>query len=275
MRRFLIFLTFCLLIPIDVFALGGREHAADMQRIFPFVECSKNKKVLDFYRRVNEFLDFPYVQPGQKHDKSDPKRPRFVVEHPKFSQIHWQGKHRIWFHWGFNTDPRKFPPIVNSLNQAVLDGVITQQDVEEFWSMMNIEISRRNKTLMNEGAKVFGFGELGSISAQQRRQLNGLVTILYSIHVIGDHKTTDKDIIAPLNRVYADVNNAIDNIAGKETANYEKAKALKRKLKAAQISPKLYLNTLEREFSPFILSLSGDGYNYKVHFKNLGYVLKK
>ena len=275
MRRLLFFLTICLLIPINGFALGGKEHAADMQRIMPFAESAKNKKVTDFYRRVNEFLDFPYVQPGQKHDKSQPKRPKFVVEHPKFSQIRWQGKHRIWFHWGFNTDPRKFSPIVNSLNQAVQDGVITQQDVEEFWSMMNIEISRRNRTLMNEGAKVFGFGELGTISAQQRKQLNGLVTILYSIHVIGDHKTADKDIIAPLSRVYADVSNAIDNIAGKEAANFEKAKELKKQLRTAQSSPDAYLDVLERGFTPFILSLSGEGYNYKLRFKKLGYVLKR
>lgn len=274
MKRLLLFLAICLLSPINVFALGGKEHAADMQRVFPFAESAKNKKVTDFYRRVNEFLDFPYVQPGQKHDKSQPKRPKFVVEHPKFSQIRWQGKHRIWFHWGFNTDPRKFPPIVNSLNQAVMEGIINQQDIDLFWSLMNNEISRRNRTLMNEGAKVFGFGELGTISAQQRRQLNGLVTILYSIHVVGDHKTSDKEIIAPLNRVYADVNNAIDNIAGNEVANYEKAKALKKRLKVAQTSPEAYLNVLEQEFSPFLLSLTGTGYDYKLRFKGLGYELK-
>ena len=274
MKHVLLFLIIGILVPINGFALSGREHAADMQRIFPFAESTKDKKVTDFYRRVNEFLDFPYVQPGQKHDKSDPKRPKFVADHPKFSQIQWQGKHRIWFHWGFNTDPRKFPPIVNSLNQAVQDGVITQQDVGEFWSMMNKEISRRNRTLMNEGARVFGFGELGTISAQQRKQLNGLVTILYSIHVIGDHKTTDKEIIAPLSRVYADVNNAIDNIAGKEAANLEKAKELKKLLRAAQSSPDTYLDVLEREFAPFILSLMGEGYDYKLRFKKLGYVLK-
>lgn len=275
MKRVLFFLTICLLIPINGFALGGKEHAADMQRVFPFEESAKNKKVTDFYRRVNEFLDFPYVLPGEKHDKSQPKRPSFVAEHPKFSQIQWHGKHRIWFHWGFNTDPRKFTPIVNSLNQAVQEGVINPQDVAQFWSLMNIEISRRNRTLMNEGAKVFGFGELGTISAQQRRQLNGLVTILYSVHVIGDHKTTDKEIIAPLDRVYADINNAIDNIAGKEAGNLEKAKELKKRIKAAQSSPEAYLDALEREFTPFILSLTGEGYNYKQRFKKQGYVLKR
>lgn len=275
MRRVLFLFIICLLIPIHGFALGGKEHAADMQRVFPFEESAKNKKVTDFYRRVNEFLDFPYVLPGEKHDKSQPKRPSFVAEHQKFSQIQWHGKHRIWFHWGFNTDPRKFTPIVNSLNQAVQEGVINPQDVAQFWSLMNIEISRRNRTLMNEGAKVFGFGELGTISAQQRRQLNGLVTILYSVHVIGDHKTTDKEIIAPLDRVYADINNAIDNIAGKEAGNLEKAKELKKRIKAAQSSPEAYLDALEREFTPFILSLTGEGYNYKQRFKKQGYVLKR
>lgn len=264
-----------LLLAFDVFALSGWEHEADMQRIFPFAEHAKNKKISDFYRRINVYLDFPYIQPGQKPEKTDPKRPKFVVDHPKFSQIHWQGRHRIWFHWGFNTDPRRFPPIVNSLDQAVQDGVIKQSDIAEFWTLMNKEISLRNRSLMNEGAKVFGFGELGTISAQERKQLNGLVTILYSIHVIGDHKTTDKDIVAPLNRVYADISNAIDNLAGKDPDNIQQAKALKQRLKASQTSPDAYLDAMEQGFTPFLMSLKGEEFDYKARFKKMGYVLKK
>lgn len=275
MKRTLFLLFFISLLGFEASALSGWEHAADMQRIMPFADSPKNKAVFNFYDLVNTYLDNPYIQPGEKPDKSNPKRPRFIVEHPKFSKIHWQGRHRLWFHWGFNTDPRQFPPLVNSLDQAVRDGVITSLDVDEFWTLMNQEISNRNRALMNEGAKVFGFGELGTISTQQRRQLNALVTVLYSIHVVGDYKTTDTDVLAPLSRVFADVNNAIDNLAGKDPANFQKAKALKQKLKTAQTTPDAYLDMLEQEFSPFLLSLTGEGYDYKARFKRLGYVLRR
>lgn len=273
-RRLAVLMMALLLAAEGAFALGGKEHAADMQRIFPFAKDAKNKPVTNLYQRVNEYLDFPYVHPGEKSQRTDPKRPKFVAEHPKFSQIHWLGKHRIWFHWGFNTDPRQFPPIVNSLDQAVQQGVIAESDVAEFWTLMNEEISLRNRALMNEAAAVFGFGELGTISTQQRRQLNGLVTVLYSIHVVGDHKTPDKAVVAPLDRVYADIGNAIDNLAGREPENVEQAKALKQRLKAAQTSPDAYLDALEAGFAPFLLSLKGPGYDYKSRFEKLGYVMK-
>lgn len=254
-------------------ALSGWEHATDMYRIFPFDSVPQNKAVLRYYRLVNSYLDYPYTQPGERPSKNNPKRPKCIADHPKFSKIHWQGKHRIWFHWGFNTDPRQFAPITNSLNAAIADGVIQASDLPEFWDLMNAEVSKRNRALMNEGAAVFGFGELGAISAAQRRQLNGLVTVLYSIHILGDHQTTDSNDIVPLNRVYADVYSAIDNIAGKDAANYAKAKTLKQQLKPYQQNPKSFLDAMERFFSPFLLSLSGPGYDYKVRWKD--YSLRK
>ncbi len=254
-------------------ALSGWEHATDMYRIFPFDSVPQNKAVLRYYRLVNSYLDYPYTQPGERPSKSNPKRPKSIADHPKFSKIHWQGRHRIWFHWGFNTDPRQFAPITNSLNAAIANGVIRESDLPEFWDLMNAEISKRNRALMNEGAKVFGFGELGTISAAQRRQLNGLVTVLYSIHILGDHQTKDSNDIVPLNRVYADVYSAIDNIAGKDAENYAKAKALKQQLKPYQQKPELFLDAMKRYFSPFLLSLSGPGYDYKAKWRQ--YCLKQ
>lgn len=260
--------------PCRAIALSGQEHAADMQRIMPFTDCTENKAVFDFYHRINAYLDLPYTQPGQQPDKSQPKRPKLVVDHPKLSQIRWQGKHRIWYHWGFNTDPRQYPPLVGSLNQAVAEGTISQEDATEFWTLLSQDIATRNRALMNEAAQVFGYGELGTISAQQRRQLNGLITILYSIHILGDHQTPDSTIVAPLSRVYADISNAIDNLAGTSPDNLQQAKALKKKLKAAQTSPTQYLDTLALEFTPFLLSLRGEGYDYQARFQRMGYRLK-
>lgn len=273
-----LFISFLLLVLLGshpCLALSGKEHWQDMQRVFPFDMGKENSRVFAFYSMVNQFLDYPYLQPGTKFDKKAPKRPKSIAEHPKFSQIHWMGKHRIWFHWGFNTDPRQFPPIVNSLNTAVSSGVIAASDLPEFWNLMNEEISVRNRALMNEGAAVFGFGQLGAVSSSERRQINGLVTILYSIHVLGDHQTEDTVVIAPLKRVYADIYSAIDNLAGKDSANFQKAKILKKTLKSYQYDSRVFVDKMAVLFPDFILSLSGPGYDYASRWRKMGYKLKK
>ena len=271
----IIFITLLVFFPIRTFALSGAEHRADMIRIFPFAEVRENHAVLSLYRHVNTYLDNPYIQPGERPSKDYPKRPKSIADHPKFSLIHWHGKHRIWFHWGFNTDPRHFKPITTSLDKALHDGIISESDLPEFWKLINQEVSQRNRTLMNEAAQVFGFDSLGNISASQRRQINGMVTILYSIHILGDYQTTDSLILMSKERVYADIYNAIDNLAGKLPQNHQKAKELKQRLKPHQSDPKDFLDTLERHFSPFLLSLSGQGYDYKALFRKKGYKLKK
>ena len=255
-------------------ALSGKEHTADMVRVFPFTKAAENERVLAFYGLVNAYLDYPGQDPTLPYDRHAPKRPRTIAEHPKFGRIQWLGKHRIWFHWGFNTDPRQFAPITRSLDAAVRQGVITREDLPEFWELMNGEVSRRNRALMNEAAEVFGYGRLGTISTQQRRQLNALVTVLYSVHVVGDHLTPDSAIVAPLGMVYADIGRAIDNLAGKDAANQAGAKTLKAALKKAQGSPREYLDALARGFTPFLLSLRGPGYDYRDRFARQGYVMR-
>lgn len=280
MIRLLRFVEHCLLFsvlivfPLLSHAKSGTEHLADMKRVMPFEDVEQNRRVFKFFRLMNSYIDRPGQAPGTKFDREAYKRPAVIAEHPKFGNIRWEGKHRIWYHWGFNTDPRQFPPLVNSLNSAIDQGVITKDDLPEFWRLMTEESAKRNRFLLNQGANAFGYGQLGSITAQQRRQLNGWVTVIYSVHILGDYQTEDTDVLAPLGRVYADINNAIDNLAGKDAGNVEKAKIIKAALKKSQSSPGRYLDALGREFSPFILSLKGEGYDYRTRLKGLGYVLK-
>lgn len=274
MKRLLLLLLLSLLSQGPLQALSGREHIADMQRIMPFADNPRNKPLTDFYRLVNHYLDFPYAQLGQPPSHSAPKRPQFIVDHPRFCQIHWQGKHRIWFHWGFNTDPRHFPPLVNSLDQALGQGIVSQPDIDTFWLMLTREISSRNRFLMNQAAQLFGFDSLSALSAQQRRQINGWVTLLYSIHILGDHLTPDSSVVVPLDRLYADIYNALDNIAGRDSINQPPLKTIKSQLRPSQVSPSAFLDALERHFAPFVLSLQGPAYDYRTRFTTLGYLLR-
>lgn len=267
-------ISILLLCPWRSVALDGKAHVFDMAGVMPFVNVRENKVVFDFYKMVNQYLDRPGLEPGAPFDKHAPRRPQFVVDHPRLSSVKWMGRHRIWYHWGFNTDPHKYAPLVESLDKAVCQGVIGETDVALFWQLLLKEVGTRNRTLMNQGSVVFGFGQLGTISSAQRKQLNGLVTILYSVHVIGDHETPDSNIIVSLDRVYADVYNAIDNIAGKQPDNAAKAKVLKAALRKSQGNPRAFISAMQHDFGPFLLALSGDGYEYKSRFLKKGYVLR-
>lgn len=258
-------LVFCALFPILTFALSGKEHARDMKRIYPFVDCASNSKVIDFYTHVNKYIDSP-------NDRNTGK-PNPIKNHPKFSKIKF-GNHRIWYHWGFNKDPQKFAPLVDALNNSITDHVISETDVEEFWTLLKKDIGKRNRSLMNNAADIFGYQSIGAISSLQRGQVNAFVTILYSIHLLGDHQGIITDVMSDLNGVYGDIYNAIDNLAGRSIANIIKARKLKRDLRTEQRDSKRYLDRLEQTFSPFLLSLDGPMYNYKEKFEKLGYKLK-
>ena len=263
-KRPLLFI-FCLLFPILTYALSGKEHARDMQRIFPFVKCECNNKVIDFYSLVNQYIDRP--------NDINIGKPNPISNHPKFSQMKF-GNHRIWYHWGFNTNPKKFTPLVDAVNRSIADSVISENDVEEFWDCVMADVSRRNRYLMNCAADIFGYKALGSISTNQRRQLNAFVTVLYSIHILGDHQCLITDVMCDIKRVYADIFNAIDDLAGKDKANVLQARDLKKVLRPEQDDPKVFLDKMEEVFSPFLLGLEGSLYNYKEKFESLGYKLK-
>ena len=264
MKKSLLFIII-LLFPTVTFALSGVEHARDMKRIFPFVDCHSNKKVIAFYTVVNKYLDSP-------NDRNT-GRPDPIKDHPKFGKMKF-GNHRIWYHWGFNRDPKRFAPLVNAVHNNIENGVISENDVPEFWDCLIKDVSKRNRYLMNRAAKIFGYGELGSISSSQRQQLNAFVTLLYSIHILGDHQTTITDVMIDLKGVYGDIYNAIDNLAGRNRANVLKAREVKKVLRTVQHNPKLFLDKMEGELTPYILALDGPLYNYKDKFEKLGYKLK-
>lgn len=265
MKRPLIFI-FILLFPTLIFGFSGEHHVRDMKRIFPFVDCHSNEKIIAFYSLVNNYLDSPN---DRNTGKPDP-----IKDHPKFNNMKF-GNHRIWYHWGFNTDPKKFVPLVNVVNSNIENGIISESDLEEFWDCLINDVRKRNRYLMNRAAKIFGYGSLGTISQSQRRQLNAFVTILYSIHLLGDHQTIITDVMFDLKGVYGDIFNAIDDLAGRRNrANVLKARKLKKEFRIVQHDPKIFLDKMEEEFTPFLLALDGPLYNYKEKFEKLGYKLK-
>lgn len=269
-RRYIL-LFFSLLLAVSALAFGKEDHVADMRRIFPFIPFDPaNKKIEDFYYLVNSYIDytnFPSTKGGQVG------MPLCIKNDPKLKNMRF-ANHRVWFHWGFNKNPRIFQPLVDRVEYNVKYGLISEDDREYFWYVLNKEIRKRNRLLMDKWAKISGYNGLVGLMASQRAQSNAFVTLLYSIHILGDHQTSETSVIIDKRSLYGDIYNAIDNLAGKSVSNRQKAKSLKNKLRLVQGNPKAFLDKMEKEFTPFLYSLEGVGYNYKKKFSSLGYKLK-
>lgn len=260
------------LTPLLLFAHGKEEHANDMRRIFPFASYDKaNEKIEEFYYLVNSYIDydnFPSLIGGQTR-----YTPLFIQNDPKLKNMRFSN-HRVWYHWGFNKNPRTFQPLVDMVESNIKRGLLCENDREYFWYVLNKEIRKRNRLLMDKWAKISGYNGLVGLMASQRAQSNAFVTLLYSIHILGDHQTSETSVIIDKRSLYGDIYNAIDNLAGKSVSNRQKAKSLKNKLRIVQGNPKAFLDKMEKEFTSFLYSLEGAGYNYKKKFSSLGYKLK-
>lgn len=269
----IIVLLFFSLVPfLNCFGKGGDGHLYDMKRIMPFDENDPvaNKKIFDFFKMVNEYLDnadFPSRTIRTGH-------PAFIKNTPELKYMKF-ANHRIWFHWGFNKDPKKFQPLTRIIKRNIAEDKLKADHEYIFWKSLMGEISRRNKFLMDEWAKISGYSGLSVLSRRQRRQSNAFITLLVSIHLLGDHTTSEIGVIINRKALYGEINNAIDNLAGKSSIkNRQAANSLKNKLHSVEGDPNKYLDKLSIEFTPFLFSLEGIGYNYKRKFEAQNYKMK-
>lgn len=256
-------------------AKSGGEHRSDMVRIFPFDPDDKisNKKIFSFYDRVNAYLDYATF-PNEKVYGKKVGHPIFLGKYETLRGMKF-ANHRIWYHWGFNADPRKFNPLVSAVKSNIQEGRLKPDYEHFFWEKLNQSISERNKVLLSEWAKASGYSGLRQLSKIQRDQSNAFVTLLISIHLLGDHTTSETSVIIDRNTLYAEIFTAIDKIAGKKDAdNMACARSLKNKLKRVKGNPAKFLDVLANNFTEFLYELNGEECNYKKKFKKLGYKLK-
>lgn len=261
----------------ECYAKSGEGHYYDMSRIFPFDESaysSNNKSIYDFYSRVNAYLDYSTF-PHEKLDGKKVGNPPFLRKYEQLKNMRFPN-HRIWYHWGFNKNPRQFRPLVEVIKDNLEKGYLLPEHESFFWKKLEENISERNKVLLSEWAKLSGYSGLRQLSRIQREQSNAFVTLLISIHLLGDHTTTEVNVIINRESLYGEIFNAIDNLAGrKDKHNIEVSKSLKKKLNRAKNDPQEFLNVLAKNFTPFLYNLKGESYNYKKRFKDRGFKLKK
>lgn len=266
---------------LNVFVLNakqGGEHFNDMLYIFPFSTDSRNFAVIDLYHHINSYIDEPnWVETSSK-------KPSCIYNDKVFSQKIRVKNHRIYYHWGLSEPrysskslARKFRPL-----QSVVERQLeNEDDKRRFWANLCNEEHKRLQEVYHKAINAFGYNT-NKIYQVQHQQIWSLVTILYCIHVLGDHTTTLYDIIREEKELREDVYRSIRTLAGgynKSEANklisfLEKEAPLNESGRGTMdCSAQKFLEAMKDKkngFSQFILSCDGPGYNFRQRFAKAG-----
>lgn len=228
-------------------------HEADMYAVLPF---QKSAGISAWLESVHKTIDFPY----NKYFDGLRDAP-----HQKFS---W-GKygHRIFFHWGFNSEPWS-PQIQEQIDKCGWD----RETILSFRAKLTAEQAGRNRAIMKQTGILFHFG----LSGQERAYANGLASIVSDVHLLGDFTTEN---IAPLPNLQYVIND-IKTTLSERLSGDEQARRINRQLDATRTNypdtkarAQAVLDILKKEFPRFLLTCN-KGY-FKKHFAGYGIPLKK
>lgn len=253
-----------------------------MLDIFPFLQESRNDKLLDLYYTINSYLD----EPNWVDDSY--KRPSFICNDYYFNKLSWDN-HRIWFHWGLS-DPHypshSHAKTFNPLQRIVNDKLMLQKDRDRFWNSLFLEEHERLQVIWEKAVVAFGYNP-SSVQSLQKDQIWAFTTILYDIHILGDLSTTEYKIVRSEEDVRKDIYAAIRTIGGfynKRIANdlisfLEREAPISNTSKGtSSASAQKLIDALKdkkKGFAKFVLSCRGFGYNYAQRFKEARLVVKE
>jgi|SRR5574344_829684 hypothetical protein len=264
MRRFLKFGTsiFFLFVVVVLYCtdllyakslLPGKQggHEADIYGVLPFRRQPKvNKMIL----MIHNSIDMPTGYfPGLKR-----------APHQNFTW-HRYG-HRVFFHWGFNSDPRSS----KILNELVSECKWSADVEEQFWKKVVDEQAIRNKSNMETVAAVLGY----SLSGVERGYVNAVASLIVDTHILGDYTTTETRSLQDIDMLAADIQKALfSSLRGGDAA-----KSINKRIdKTASLTPaavraEAILAILQSDM-PTFWEKAQEGAFIK-HFRGMGLIVK-
>lgn len=176
MHRIYISLLACLplLYSMPLFAHGSYdEHCSEMVAVFGFVPDSK----------LNDWAKFIS---SDMIDNHEPFYSSLKQRHPGF-----KCKHRLLFHWGYNSRPwsdileRRILKYCNEVGaQSPSDTLLL------FQQELRAEQKRRNGLVNAKTEKTFGFDSGGTDAMYANR----MASMAYNIHLLGDYMSDNSDL---------------------------------------------------------------------------------
>lgn len=253
-KYFLILLIcFCVQITAAKSLNAGKSggHEADIYSVLPFAKCAK---ISELIYEIHRTIDFPI---GYFEGLRD-------APHDDFTW-HKYG-HRVFFHWGFNGNPR---------SGAVLQSLVTERKwsatvTEAFWQKVIAEQSRRNRETMQTTARILNFQSAGV----QRTYSNAFASIVNDVHILGDFSTTNIEALQSIDMVVSDLKKAmIQSLRGAEKAT-EIARQLDatKNIKSSPERAKKIISILQANLPQMILAAQ-NGW-FARHFSQMGLVMR-
>ena len=174
MRNILTFML-ALLSPIFASAKTGPEHCKDMLDVLGILQ---EKAAHPSYQHANEVAKT--ITAMIDNDVSS-LRTSITNIAPNFSL--GPSIHRLFFHWGFNEDPRHSKALSDRINAVTTDDNARNQ----IWGLIKAEQGRRNRAMMAKAAMEFNKNSGLMLS---RKEQNALASIMYNVHILGDYEVS-------------------------------------------------------------------------------------
>ena len=198
----LVLLIFC----SDVFAMSERGHSGLWNDVFGVQDRAAREKIQPLWKAAQEVID------GIGNDYRDLQE--------RFNWFTWGSYgHRLLFHWGFNTNPKNFAPLVRQVRSCLKNHPDSKNQEREFFSYLATNIqARRNRKLINAVTSVTGI-------PTARGYANAVATIIYDVHLLGDYMTVNTSALPRIDEIENDI---VQNGFSKLIAGGDKSERLKK-----------------------------------------------
>ena len=141
-------------------------------------------------------------------------------------KFHWfklgSSGHRLLFHWGFNTDVAKFPPLVSQVNKCLAGVPNADKERKNFFEALN-KINRERQSRLTLSIS----NTLGVYSAAP-----AIAEIIHDVHILGDYTTTNIDGLPSVNNIKDSMLRSSTALIGYRNPS-EKLRSLEREFKYA------------------------------------------
>lgn len=222
-------------------------HAEDMYKVFGF---ERNEELTSWMKFVSSVLidnnntDYAFSDDGKAFNFYSYLQEKY----PGF-----QCKHRLLFHWGYNSRPWS-----SYLQDKVSNYGWSEKMIRDFQADLIAEQKRRNGFANEYTENVFGFAHGG----KEARIARVLISIAYDVHILGDYEPDNIDLegLQDLGAVVGDI---INNLT---TLDKRRSSALCKQLRVIsqgqeyelQDKASILLDLLKENFS-MILQNADDG----------------
>ena len=168
------------------FAKSGQEHMLLWDNVFGISDSTSRNNILPLWRTAQEVID------NIGNDYRDLRE--------NFPWFNWGSYgHRLLFHWGFSTDPKRYSPLVKQVRSCLKGNTNADKEERKFFAYLTNSIqSRRNRRLINAVTSVTGI-------PTTRGYANAIATIIYDVHLLGDYETVNTSALPKIDDIERDL----------------------------------------------------------------------